>query len=297
MKSSRKEKNDNRTAYLFLAPTLLIFVILVIFPIIVSLILAFSEWNFMRGLSAIKFIGITNIVKMFQNRTFAQSIINTFVYTATTVPASLVLSLVIAYTLNSRIFGRNILRMGFFIPYISSSVALAAVFKVLFRSEGFVNQFLKNVFNYTITGDWFTSSSLNKIPIILFVIWTAIGYQLVIYLAALQNIPPTLYEAAEIDGASGFRKFVRITVPLISPTTFYLVIIRLIATFKIFTSVNVMTLGTASRYNTSMVVEIYRRAFGSYDFGFASAEAWFLFFLILIITGINFLGQKKWVHY
>ena len=144
---------------------------------------------------------------------------------------------------------------------------------------------------------WFADSSLNKIPIIIFLIWTAIGYELVIYMAAMQNISPSLYEAAEIDGASGFCKITRITFPLISPTTFYLVIVRLIATFKLFTAVNIMTFGTPARANTTIVTRVYEEAFNNYKFGYASAEAWVLVAIILIITLINFWGQKKWVHY
>jgi multiple sugar transport system permease protein len=291
------KKSDALTGWLFLAPTLIIFVSLIIFPVIVSLFLSFTQWNFMKGLGNMRFIGVTNFIRMFRDRNFVQSIWNTMIYTVTTVPVSLVLALGIAYVLNGKIFGMKFLRLGFFVPYISSSVALAAVFKVFFRSDGIVNQILQNVFQITVTKDWFMSSELSKIPIIIFVIWTALGYELIIYLAALQNIPSTLYEAAEIDGAPVFYQFLRITVPMISSTTFYLLIIRLIATFKIFTSVNVMTLGSANRYNTSMVMQIYNRGFGSYDFGYASAEAWFLFVIILAVTVINFRGQKKWVHY
>jgi multiple sugar transport system permease protein len=291
------KRSDALTGWLFLSPTLVIFVSLVIFPVIVSLFLSFTQWNFMKGLGNMKFVGVTNFVRMFQDRNFVQSIWNTMVYTIATVPISLILALVIAYVLNGKIFGMKILRLGFFVPYISSAVALAAVFKVLFRSDGIINQMLQKVFQITMTKDWFMSSQLSKIPIILFVIWTALGYELIIYLASLQGIPAALYEAAEIDGASAVHKFLKITVPMISPSTFYLLVIRLIATFKIFTSVNVMTLGSASRHNTSMVMQIYRRGFGSYDFGYASAEAWFLFVIILIVTVVNFYGQKKWVYY
>ena len=128
-------------------------------------------------------------------------------------------------------------------------------------------------------------------------IWTSIGYELVVYMAAIQNISPSLYEAAEIDGANSFTKFIKITVPLISPTTFYLVIVRLIATFKLFTAVNIMTFGTPARANTTIVTRIYEEAFNNYKFGYASAEAWVLVLIILAITALQFWGQKKWVHY
>jgi multiple sugar transport system permease protein len=293
----RKQRDDTLTAYLFLAPTLIIFITLVIFPVLVSFVISFADWNFMKGFKAIKFTGIENYQSMIKDDRFVQAIKNTFIYTAATVPTSLIIALTIAYTLNKKCFLKKFLQLCFFIPYISSTVATAAVFKVLFRTDGVINQILVNVFRVAEPPDWFSVSSISRVPIIVFVIWSAIGYELVIYLAALQNIPATLYEAAEIDGAPEFTKFMRITLPMISPTTFYLLIIRLIAVFKIFTSVNIMTLGTPGRVNTSVVMRIYSEGFGSYKFGYASAEAWFLFFIILIVTLVNFWGQKKWVHY
>ena len=145
--------------------------------------------------------------------------------------------------------------------------------------------------------DWITTPSVNKIPIILLVIWTALGYELVVYMAALQNVPKNLYEAADIDGASTWKKFWKITFPMISPTTFYLCIVRFIAVFKIFSSVNIITMGTSQASNTSIVQQIYSAAFGKYEFGYASAEAMVLFVMILIITRFQFWAQKKWVHY
>jgi multiple sugar transport system permease protein len=293
----QKQRDDTLTAYMFLAPILIIFMTLVIFPVLVSFIISFTRWNFMRGFQGIQFTGIENYQKMMADPWFVAAIKNTFVYTFTTVPVSLIIALTIAYALNEKIYLKKFLQLCFFVPYISSAVATAAVFKILFRTDGIINQVLKNVFRFAAVPDWFSLSGLSRVPIIVFVIWSAIGYELVIYLAALQNIPVTLYEAAEIDGASGFKKFIHITFPMISPTTFYLLIIRLIATFKIFTSVNIMTLGYPSRTNTSMVMRIYFAGFFNYDFGYASAESWFLFLIVLIFTLINFGGQRKWVHY
>lgn len=199
--------------------------------------------------------------------------------------------------MNEKIYGKKFLRLCFFIPYVSNAVALAAVFKVLFRENGPINMFCQYVLRMEELPRWFADSSLNKIPIILFLIWTSIGYELVVYMAAIQNISPSLYEAAEIDGANSFTKFIKITVPLISPTTFYLVIVRLIATFKLFTAVNIMTFGTPARANTTIVTRIYEEAFNNYKFGYASAEAWVLVLIILAITALQFWGQKKWVHY
>ena len=136
-----------------------------------------------------------------------------------------------------------------------------------------------------------------KVPIILLMIYTAVGYNLIIYMAAIQNVPKEYYEASMLDGATGFKQFCHITFPLISPTTFYLLVVRLIAAFKVFASINIFVMGDYARSNTSLVVEVYEKAFRYYKFGYASAEAFVLFVIILAITIFNFWGQKKWVNY
>lgn len=213
-------------------------------------------------------------------------------------PISIAIALVLAYVLNSdRVYGKKILRLCFFIPYISSAVALAAVFKAMFRENGAINMILTEIFGMSHGLSWFSDFSLNKIPIIIFVIWSHIGFELIVYMAALQNVPKSLYEAADLDGASSFKKFWNITFPMISPTTFYLVIVQFITCFKIFTAINVMNYGDTAYSNTSIVVEVYENAFTNYKFGYASAEALVLFAIIILVTAINFWGQKKWVHY
>lgn len=289
-------RRENLAGYAFIAPALFAFLVFIAFPFIASLGLSFTSWNFLGGLSKLKWVGLENFVSIAKDRRFLQAVVNTFVYAIATVPTSIVIALALAYLLNGKIYLRGALRMAFFIPYISSAVALSAVFKFMFRDDGIINALLAAM-GMVSTPQWFADLSLNKIPIIVLVIWTAIGYELIIYMSALQNVPKSLYEAAEIDGAGGFQRFRRITIPLVSPTTFYLVIVRLIATFKMFSSINIMTLGSAAYTNTAMVVEIYANAFGSYKFGYAAAESMVLFLMILIITLVNFRGQKRWVHY
>lgn len=290
-------KRETITAYLFLAPAIIIFVALVLFPVLFSGFLSFTEWNFLSGIEGIKMVGLNNFRRFQNDRMFNYALKNTFFYTIATVPATLLLSLTLAYALNRQRALKKTLRLMYFTPFISSTVALAAVFKYLFREkDGPINMLLSG-FGMETLPRWLSDSSLNRIPIVLLLIWTGIGFQLLIYMAALQDIDKSLYESADIDGASEFQKFIKITVPLISPTTFYLMIVRMIAVFKVFTSVNVITYGTAARSNTSMVVRIYAEAFGSYKFGYASALAWVLFAIILAATLLQFWGQKRWVHY
>ena len=244
-----------------------------------------------------KFCGFDNFIEMTKDRRFVQSIINTAVYTLATVPASIVMGLGLAYAMHGNIFCKKLLRLAFFIPYISSIVALGAVFKFLFREDGIINNVLLSLNIIPEAVKWSVDPAVSKIPIILLSIWSSLGYVLIIYMAAIENVPKTLYEAASIDGASPFVQFMKITVPLISPTTFYLIIVRMIAVFKIFSSVNIFTMGSTITSNTSIVQEIYTSAFGSYTHGYASAQSVVLLAIILIITAIQFWGQKKWVHY
>ena len=290
------KKKETLTGYAFLAPALITFLALVAFPMIFSLMLSFTEWNFLSGWKGIKWVGLDNFQKLAKDATVRAAIRNTFIYAVVTVPVSILLALGLAYLLNGNVFFKKGLRFAFFIPYISSTVALSAVFKFLFRDDGPVNALLSGM-GMEHLPKWFVDQNLNKVPIILLVIWTAIGYELIVYMAAMQNVPTSLYEAAEIDGAGSFTKFVKITFPLISPTTFFLLIVRMIATFKIFASVNIMTMGATAKSNTSMVAVIYDSAFADYKFGYGSAEAMVLFVIILVFSGLNFWGQKKWVHY
>ena len=300
---NRNQLKENLAGYAFVSPALIAYILLIAFPFFLTLILSFTEFNFLkvRNLAKlgkyIEFIGFDNFKEAFADRRFMAGISNTFVYAFTTVPASIILGIVLAYVLNGKVFLKKVLRLAFFVPYISSIVALGAVFKFLFREDGLVNNFLSSMGWITEPLKWTVEPALSKIPIILLVIWTSLGYVLIIYMAALQNVPRTLYEAATIDGANGFQQFMKITVPLVSPTTFYLVIVRLIAIFKIFGSVNVFTMGSSITSNTSIVQEIYSTAFSSYQHGYASAQSVILLGIILFFTAINFVGQKKWVHY
>lgn len=300
---NRNQLKENLAGYAFVSPALITYILLIAFPFFLTLILSFTEFNFLkvRNLAKlgkyIEFVGFDNFKEAFADRRFVAGISNTFVYAFTTVPASIILGIVLAYVLNGKVFLKKVLRLAFFVPYISSIVALGAVFKFLFREDGLVNNFLSSMGWITEPLKWTVEPSLSKIPIILLVIWTSLGYVLIIYMAALQNVPRTLYEAATIDGANGFQQFMKITVPMVSPTTFYLVIVRLIAIFKIFGSVNVFTMGSSITSNTSIVQEIYSTAFSSYQHGYASAQSVILLGIILFFTAINFVGQKKWVHY
>lgn len=289
------KKKEALAGWLFLAPALVVFLALVIIPIIMSFFLAFADWNFLSGFDGMKWCGLDNFEKLFTaDRKFIMAFTNTLLYAVITAPVSILIALILAYLLNNKVYFKKFNRMCFFIPYISSMVALTAVFRFLFRSDGPINAILMQIFHITEVPNWLTSTELSKVPITCVIIYAGVGFSLIVYMAALQNVPQELYEAATIDGANGFVQFFKITFPLISPTTFYLCIVRLIAAFKIFTAINVMGMADTA---PSLVSEVYSNAFVSYDFGYASAESWVLVAIILIVTLVQFWGQKKWVHY
>jgi len=296
-KHNRLQLKENIAGWSFVAPALITFLILTAFPFFFSIFLSFTKWNFLSGWDHIKIVGFKNFTKLFNDRRFIQATKNTFIYMIATVPISIIIALVLAYLLNGKTKFKNGLRLAFFIPYICSVVALGAVFKFLFREDGIVNMLFMKLHFISKPVAWMVDQRWCKVPIIILMIYTAIGYELIIYISALQNVPKTLYEAATIDGASSFQQFLHVTFPMISPTTFYLVVVRMIATFKVFSSVNIINMGTAGLYNTSIVAEVYDNAFVSYNFGYASAESMVLLLIIIVITILNFVGQKKWVHY
>ena len=297
MKLKHKTK-ETLIGYAFLAPALVIFITLVGIPIVISFLLSFTKWNFFSGISQLKFVGFDNFMKLLTtDRAFKTALANTIIYTVTTVPLTIFISMLFAHVINGRVHLQKFQRLAFFVPYISNMVALGAVFKFLFRTDGPVNAILSHVFQVKDTPNWLVSTSLSRIPIIGVMIYSGIGFCLIVYIAAIKNVPQHLYEAAKIDGASSIRQFFSITIPMISPTTLYLVIVRMISAFQVFAPINVISDGGKNAGNTSLVVMLYEEAFRSYNFCYASAISWILVLFILVVTLINFHFQKKWVHY
>lgn len=289
------KRQETLAGWAFMLPALIIFAALVVFPIVMSLFLSFTDWNFLSGLKGIEWAGLDNFERLFtRDRKFVMALKDTLIYAFTTAPISIVVALLFAYMLNDKVYLKKMNRMFMFIPYICSMVALAAVFRFLFRADGPINSILMNLGIISEPVKWLNSTQFNKIPVICVMVYAGIGFNLIVYMAALQNVPSELYEAATMDGAGGFVRFLKITVPLISPTTFYLLVVRLIAAFKAFSALSVMGVDETA---PSIVTEIYSNAFGSYKFGYASAEAWVLVAIVLVVTLIQMWGQKKWVHY
>jgi multiple sugar transport system permease protein len=289
--------NEIGAALLFILPSLLGFIIFFLFPVLFSLVLSFSKWDMSSGFSNIKFVGIENFVDIFTEVWFTDSMKNSLVFTVSTVIIGTSLSLVLAVVLNRLVYFKNSFKVLFFMPYISSAVAIAIVWMVVLQpSYGPVNQFLRSV-GMQNPPNWLADVHWALPALIAMYVWQNLGYNMVVYMAGLSAISGDLYEAAEIDGANGFKKFTTITIPMVSPTTFFLVIMGIINSFKVFDQVQVLTQGGPGTSTTMLALYIYREAFQFYKMGYASAAAWAMFLIIFIVTVIQWRGQKKWVTY
>lgn len=280
--------------YLFLLPNFAGFFIFMAIPIIMGLIISFTDYN---GFHQFNFVGLRNYAEMFQDEYFRVSLGNNLLYTLVTVPGTITVSLFLAVAVNQGIKGSSLFKTMFFLPNISSMVAVGIVWSMLFNPvSGPINNVLRSL-GVANPPMWISATSSALWSVILVAIWKQSGYYMVILLAGLQSIPSQLYEAASIDGAGALKKFFKITLPMLSPTMFMVMVLCIIQSFQVFDLVNIMTQGGPGRSTNVLVFRIYEEGFQKLQFGYASAMAYFLFLIVLIVTLIQFQGQKKWVNY
>lgn len=292
-KMSKTEWKDLRTGLLFIAPGLIGFVIFILIPVIFSLTLSFMDWNFMKGLDAMEFIGIANYKKLFSDSTFLVSYKNNLVFTLVSIPVLIVLGMVFAAVMNKYIYGNNFVRVFIFIPYIASVVAVCSVWMVLMHPDyGPINQFLMSI-GIKNPPRWLADFNWSLPSIMIVYVWQQVGYYAIVFMAGLKSISEDVYEAAGIDGAGPIRQFFSITVPLVAPTTFFLVTMGIIGSFKVFDHISVLTGGGPGTSSSVMAYYIYKKAFEDFDMGYANTLAWALFFLIFIVTMVQYRAQKK----
>ncbi|MGN7311051.1 carbohydrate ABC transporter permease [Alkalicoccobacillus gibsonii] len=295
-KSPLNSWRDAVAGWVFIGPMFIGTSILVIFPILSSLTLSFTNWNIVAGYENAEFIGLDNFVALFNDPLFIKSLGNNFLLLLA-IPITLFISLTLATIINKYIYFKDFFKVIFFMPFISSIVAVAVVFRVLFHpTQGPINQLLMTLGINNPPG-WIADISFALPSVMLIMIWTGIGFNLIIYLAGLQSIPKELYEAAQIDGASAWYQFKKITIPLVSPTTFLLFVTGIISSFKIFDLIIVLTGGGPANSTKVPVVYLYEKAFLDLRAGYASSISLVIFVIILIITYLQFKGQKKWVNY
>lgn len=292
-KLERLAYRDGFWAVILLLPNLLGFLIFTLWPVFVSLYLSLCSYDI---LTPAEFIGLENYRNLFADETFRQVFNNTILFTIGTVPTGIIMSLFLAVALDQPIKGIRFFRVSYFMPVISSMVAVAVVWQWLYNPEfGLLNYFLSLL---GVKGpNWLTSEGTALTSIMIVAVWKGLGYNMLLFLAGLQNISNGYYEAAEIDGARWWDKFINITVPLLTPTTFFVTVMALINSFQVFDLVMLMTEGGPGRATSVIVHYLYQNAFQFFKMGYASAIAYVLFFVIMGVTLIQLKLQGKWVNY
>ncbi|WP_313639698.1 sugar ABC transporter permease [Paenibacillus sp. FSL K6-0276] len=294
MSASKINRRESMWGFLFLLPNLIGFVLFSLIPVVVAFVLSLTDWD---GISKINFMWFENYIDLFKDESFRIALYNTFIYTIAFVPLTLFLGLMIAMLLNNKLKGIGVYRLIYFIPYIASAVAISYVFSALLHPTlGPINNMLRS-FGIDNPPQWLTSPNWAMFSVIVMSVWKNFGYYVVMFLAGLQGVPSSLYEAATIDGAGGWNKFKHITIPLITPVTFFCIIMATINSFKVFDQVYILTEGGPGRATTTIVQYIYESSFQNYQMGYASAAAVVLFGIIFIVTLVQYRGQNKWVNY
>ncbi len=269
--------------YIFITPIMLGFLVFMFYPLIASLYLSLTESD---GITPSTFIGIDNYITLMSDKKFLNSLWVTLLYVIGTVPIGVILALLISALLNQKIKFVNIYRTAFFIPYITSMVAVATVWKWLYNTDyGLFNGILSQLGLYE--PPWLAKEGWAMLSIIIMSIWKGLGFNIVIFLAGLQNISPSMYEAAKIDGANAFKRFYYITIPLLRHTTLFVMVMAIIGSFQVFDQVYVMTDGGPANSTSVIVYYVYQNAFLFFKQGYASAMAYILFAIIFVTTMIQ----------
>jgi sugar ABC transporter, permease protein len=287
-----RQKSEWIWGWLFIFPTIFGLVVLNIYPIIKTVIESFYKTgDFGKGN---KFVGFANYAKILKDPVVLQAIINTFKYAIVEVPFSIAIALVLAVFLNRKMKGRSFYRSVFFLPMVAAPAAVVMVWRWLFNSEfGLIN----NAFHIKV--NWISSPNIAIYSLAIIGIWSVVGYNMILFLAGLQEIPRDYYEASSIDGASGIRQFFNITIPLLSPTIFFVSVTRIIGGFLVFDLIYmVMGRDNPALFKTqSLVFLFYKYSFTNNNKGVGSAIVVLLLGIIMLITLLQMIAQKKWVHY
>ena len=302
--ASKRERHNLLVAYSFLAPNFIGFLIFTFIPVLFSIALSFMDWS---GGADMTFVGLDNFKFIFKDFNFTRSNLgialkNTVFFTVATVPLTIVCSLALALVLNKSVKCAKFFRSVFFFPYVASLVAICVCWNFLLMKTGPINQFL-NAIGFNMTKSWTSSRDLSIWAIIIVTVWRSAGYYMIMYLAGLQGVPAELYEAATMDGANAWQKFRKITLPMLTPTTFFVSMMMVISCFKIYDVVAIMTQGGPGRSTKMLVTYIFELSFGGENiaaaaqYGVASAVSMVLLVIVLCVTIFQFRAEKKWVNY
>ena len=289
-KSDIPGKRDGLSGFLFLSPTLIVFSTFVLFPVFFSFYLSFQQWNMFSADRS--FVGFENYIRLLQNPDFWMVLKNTAIYTLGTVPVNMGLSLGVAYLLNKKIAGKKFLRTAFFAPVIISPVAAAVIWRWIYDPNfGLLNYGLSFLGVEAI--NWLNDPTAAMFALIIMGVWKTFGINMVLFSAGLQGIPEQYYDAADIDGAGRLSKFWHITIPLLTPTTFFIMVMSMISSFQVFDIVYVLTSGGPLGSTKVLVFYVYEQAFQFFEMGYASAISYVLFAILFVLTMV----QVKYLKY
>ena len=288
-----KRTDHQPVAYLFILPWIIGFLIFQLYPFVASFVYSFTDFSLLKS---IKFVGFKNYVQMFtRDRVFYKSLWATVKYVLIAVPGKLVFALIIAMILNMKLKCINFYRTVYYLPSIlGGSVAISILWKFLFSKNGTVNTFL--AYLHIPALDWLGSPNLALVTMGLLVVWQ-FGSSMVLFLAALKNVPAELCEAARVDGAGRIRTFFTITLPLLTPTIFFNLIMQMIYAFKEFNAPFLITKGGPLNSTYLYGMMVYENAFQHSKMGYASAQSWVLFMIILVFTALTFKSSPYWTFY
>lgn len=286
-------RRDKRWGYVFVAPQVVGMAVFVLVPFLASLVLAFASWD---GLTELTWVGFDNFVAQLQDELLLRSVLNTLLIALITVPIGLGLAVIIAVALE-KLRTRTLYMILFFAPVVTSTVAVAMIWQQMFRADGVLSSTISQVFGIA-PPDWLGDPHLALIAVCIVSIWSSLGLNVIIFLAGLQNISPSVIEAARIDGAGAIRLFHSIRMPLLSPIIFFSSIVAFISSLQTFDTVFVLTADAGPDNATRTIVyHIYDLGFGRFEFGPSSAASVLLLVLTLVITALQFGAQKRFVHY
>ena len=291
--SLTSKTSDGLWGYIFIFPQMVGLICFSLIPLVSAFVISMMNWD---GMGTKQFVGLQNFISQLKDEEFHIALVNTIYYTVLSVPTGIILAMLVAVGLN-KVRGKIIYRLIYFMPNITMSVAVAVVFMWLFNADfGLINLYLQEWFG--ITGpSWLTDTRFVMPSIALLSVWMGLGGNMVLFLAGLQGISRSYYEAAEIDGASKWQQLRHITIPLLSPTTFFVTIMSVIGSFQVFDQSFVMTSGGPAKASYTIVYHIYETAFADFTFGKSTAAAVILFVMILTLTLFQMKMSKRWVHY
>lgn len=294
------EKEEARVAIFFLAPFIIGFIIFEAVPVLSAIVMSFINLNTLRGITdftSLKFVGFQNYVNVFKDSGAMMALVRSLLYTLYYVPTLNILALVLALLITRQLYLKTAIRTMIFMPYVSNIVAVAILWGTLLNPFGGpVNEMLK-AFGIHNPPMWLFGNKTSLPTLAGISVWKDVAFQMIVYMAAINNVSKELYESADVEGASKFTQFTKITIPMISPTIFAMVVTSIISSFQNYAIVKTMTDGGPGDASRVAVVNIYQQAFEYNKFSYASAQAIVLFLIILVVTLIQWKGQKKWVHY